>query len=255
MRGTGVLPETRTTWGRALLETLALKGDEHVLDLGCREGTLTAEIAARLPRGSATGVDSHREMIEAARGRFPKARFRNLTFVLADFAELPFHHEFDLVFSVITFHLEQDPLPVLQGISSSLRRPGRLLLQTGWRVDPDDIIGLLNSMIAREPWSRFFPGFSPYGALLPEEFISLFHLVRLAPRRVEWVLKEMGFRGREALMDWMERNVRGCDRIPPSRLPLFLEAFADHCFALHPPDADGTVRLRMWRLEIDAKKE
>ncbi|MDT8357960.1 MAG: methyltransferase domain-containing protein [Methanomicrobiaceae archaeon] len=249
----GILPETRIVWGRALLETLTLKGDERVLDLGCRDGMLTAEIAVRLPRGSVTGVDSHQEMIEAARDRFPEAEFRNLSFVFAP-GELPFHHEFDLVFSVFAFRPDQDPLPLLQGISSSLRRTGRFLMQTGWRIEQDDIQALLDDMIVQEPWSRFFPGSSLYREIQPRELNSLLHFAGLYPRRVECTHKELAFSGRGALMDWMERNWRGRDRIPPARLLLFLEEFADHCFALHPPDMEGTVRLPVWLLEIDAEK-
>ena len=247
-------PETRIAWGRALLETLALKGDERVLDLGCREGTLTAELAARLPRGSATGVDSSREMIESGRDRFPEAQFRNLTFMVADPGKLPFHHDFELVFSVFVFRPDQDPLPLLQEISSSLRRPGRLLLLTGWHIEPDDIQALLEDVIVREPWSRFFPGTSLSKEIEPREFVSFLHLARLHPRRVEYTRKELLFGGRGALMDWMEKNWHGRDLIPPGRLLLFLEEFADHCFALHPPGADGTVRLPVWLLEIDAEK-
>ncbi len=39
-------------WAREVIAKLRLAGDERVPDLGCGKGKITAEIAARLPRGS-----------------------------------------------------------------------------------------------------------------------------------------------------------------------------------------------------------
>ncbi len=44
------------TWARELIAKLNLRGDEHILDVGCGDGKVTAEIARALPRGS---VDGH----------------------------------------------------------------------------------------------------------------------------------------------------------------------------------------------------
>jgi trans-aconitate 2-methyltransferase len=52
------------------LALLALEGTERVLDVGCGDGKITAEIAARLPRGSVLGVDPSRDMIEFASSHF-----------------------------------------------------------------------------------------------------------------------------------------------------------------------------------------
>ena len=43
-------------WSR-LLDALALRGDERVLDLGCGRGAVLLAVARRLPRGRAIGVD------------------------------------------------------------------------------------------------------------------------------------------------------------------------------------------------------
>ena len=39
------------TWARELIARLKLRGDEHVLDVGCGDGKVTAEIAQSVPRG------------------------------------------------------------------------------------------------------------------------------------------------------------------------------------------------------------
>ncbi len=62
-------------WEKAkgVVELLAAKPDERILDLGCGTGTLTAEIAAC--GAHVVGVDRSSEMIHAARRKFPAIQF------------------------------------------------------------------------------------------------------------------------------------------------------------------------------------
>ena len=63
-------------WGTRLIAELDLQGTERILDLGCGDGALSAQIADLVPDGEVVGIDASRGMIEAAR---PKAR-KNLRF-------------------------------------------------------------------------------------------------------------------------------------------------------------------------------
>ncbi len=45
----------QTAWGQKLISELKLRGNEHILDLGCGSGTLTAELAGLVPDGSVLG--------------------------------------------------------------------------------------------------------------------------------------------------------------------------------------------------------
>ncbi|MCC3274689.1 trans-aconitate 2-methyltransferase [Arthrobacter sp. zg-Y20] len=51
-----------------LTARIAASSPRRVVDLGCGTGALTAALAARWPGAQVTGVDSSRDMIEAARG-------------------------------------------------------------------------------------------------------------------------------------------------------------------------------------------
>ena len=54
------------------LARLTLIGNEHILDVGCGDGKITAEIAARVPRGSVVGVDPSSDMIAFATKTSPR---------------------------------------------------------------------------------------------------------------------------------------------------------------------------------------
>ena len=85
------------SWARELVEKLALAGHEHVLDIGCGDGRITAGIARRVPDGRVVGADSSGEMVRHAEETFPPERHPNLSFVKADARVLPFRDEFDKI--------------------------------------------------------------------------------------------------------------------------------------------------------------
>src|SRR5579872_6929676 len=75
--------------GEPLIDLLAPRPGERILDLGCGEGALTAKIGAL---AAVVGVDASAEQVAAARAR-------GLEAYAMDAALLPFRAEFDAVFS------------------------------------------------------------------------------------------------------------------------------------------------------------
>src|SRR4051812_48653879 len=99
-------------WARELIDKLAWRGDERVLDIGCGDGKVTAEIArAAVPRGSVLGIDSAPQMIRFASEHFadvPNLRFRQM-----DASDIALRGQFDVVFSNAALHWVIDHRPVL----------------------------------------------------------------------------------------------------------------------------------------------
>jgi trans-aconitate 2-methyltransferase len=141
-------------WARELIAKLHLQGYERVLDIGCGDGKVTAEIAAGLERGSVVGIDNSPAMIALAQASYPKAQaqWANLTFQLAEAADLPFSAEFDVVFSNATLHWVLDHVPVLCGIQRCLRPGGMLLLQMGGRGNALGVIAAVEQVCADPAW-------------------------------------------------------------------------------------------------------
>lgn len=72
---------------RIELDRMVLSPDEHVVDLGCGTGNLTAVLLEKLgPGGVVTAVDFSEAMVEKARGKFSDERVR---WCVADAAALP----------------------------------------------------------------------------------------------------------------------------------------------------------------------
>ena len=75
-------------WARELIAQLHLRGDEHILDVGCGDGKVTAELARAVPKGSVTGIDASPEMIRFARKTFSPGKHPNLEFQVMDAREI-----------------------------------------------------------------------------------------------------------------------------------------------------------------------
>jgi SAM-dependent methyltransferase len=83
------------TLGQAALDLLDPQPGEHILDIGCGDGTLTLKI--REAGAEVVGIDNSLSMIGAARAKGLDAR-------LMDAAELKFSESFDAAFSNATLH-------------------------------------------------------------------------------------------------------------------------------------------------------
>jgi trans-aconitate 2-methyltransferase len=99
----------------AVISGLVLEGHEHILDIGCGDGKVTAKLAARVPHGQILGIDSSQGMIDFARLRFPLTQYSNLRFEQGDAQNFRYNQEFDLAASFASLHWGQGSSGRAQG--------------------------------------------------------------------------------------------------------------------------------------------
>lgn len=242
-------------WAQDLIARLHLQGDESLLDIGCGDGRVTAELAARLPRGQVIGIDSSAEMVDLARQRFPATRHPNLGFEQMDARAITFVERFDVAFSSAVLHWVVDHAPVLRGVRQALRSGGRLLFQMGGRGNAAGVLAVVQDLVRRPPWSPFFGDFIfPYGFYGPEEYEPWLRACGLEPRRVELIPKDMVQPDRAGLAGWVRTTwLPYTERVPPDRCEDFINAVVDAYARVHPPDDQGRLHVAMVRLEVEAR--
>jgi len=147
----------------SLLEMLAPKPAERILDLGCGTGHLTAAITAA--GADVIGVDSSPAMLGAARREHPA-----VTFVEGDARRFDLG-VFDAVFSNAALHWVRPPDEAARCIAAALKPGGRLVAELGGRGN----VTAIRDAVARAAEEAgvppplpdwYFPSVGEYAALL-----------------------------------------------------------------------------------------
>jgi trans-aconitate 2-methyltransferase len=183
------------------LALLDLKGTERVLDLGCGNGKVTAEIAAHVPLGSVLGVDSSGDMIAFASSHFGPALRPNLRFEVADARRLMFRDEFDLVVSFNALHWIPEQGEALRSIRSALKSSGVAqlrLVPAGKRKSLENVI---EETRFSSRWVRYFRKFhDPYLHLTPEDYGALAERSGLHVSHIHTEARTWDFKSRAAFV-------------------------------------------------------
>lgn len=238
-------------WARELILKLALKGNERVLDIGCGDGKVTAEIAKKLPDGSVLGIDNSIEMISFARDNF--SIYPNLAFQLVDARNMNFISEFDVVFSTTALHWVIDHLPVLRGIKRSLKPGGRVLLQMAGKGNAAEILEVLETIVYSKKWHGYFTDFAfPWAFYGKDEYNVWLKDVALKAKRVELIPKDMIQKGKEGLSGWIRATwLPYIQRVPEGRRDEFIGEIVERYIENYPPDNEGFIHVQMIRLEVE----
>ncbi len=242
-------------WAKELMDLLALRPGESVLDLGCGDGRHTAALAAMVPGGRVVGIDRSEEMVAFAREHFPPEKFPNLSFLRADASALPFNAEFDAVFSNAVLHWVIDHQPVLAGIARSLRPGGRCVLQMGGKGNGEDVARALEACLAERKWQAADSSEIPYGLYDIPEYRGWLENAGLQPDSVDLIERDMVHASAAAFTGWLRTAwLPYTTRVPENLRDRFLQAATDCYLANRPADAEGTVHVKMMRLQVVAHK-
>lgn len=142
-------------WGTRLIAEVGLQGDESVLDLGCGDGALTAQIADLVQRGEVLGIDASQGMIAAAQ---PKER-ENLTSRYMDIDDIEFRERFDFVFSNAALHWVKDHVRLFGNVRRAFRFGGQLRFNFAGHGNCASFFSVVKGATAQEEFSPFFVGF------------------------------------------------------------------------------------------------
>jgi trans-aconitate 2-methyltransferase len=152
-------------YGEGLVDLLAPKPGERILDIGCGTGHLTRKIADS--GASVVGIDSAVAMIGQARQNYPQ-----LTFALADCTQMEYSDEFDAVFSNAALHWVLDAAAAVKAMARALRSGGRLIVEFGGHGNVQIIENAVIAAVAKHlgnevpPRKTYYPSIAAYTSLL-----------------------------------------------------------------------------------------
>lgn len=231
--------------GREVVDRLALRGDETVLDAGCGTGRVTQLLVERLPEGHVIGVDGSADMVRVAQERLPAGVELRVQDLLA--LDLGPGRTVDAILSTATFHWIADHDALFATLRRVLRPGGRLVAQCGGAGNVEAVHAAARAVGERAPYAEHLAGWQgPWNFSTPAD----------AERR----LRAHGFTGVSASLlvrparpqeplEYLRTIVLGShlERLPPEQHEPFVAAVAAALAA-----ADGRVTIDYVRLNLDA---
>jgi trans-aconitate 2-methyltransferase len=241
-------------WAQELISKLTLQGNESVLDIGCGDGKISAQLSLAVKNGNVVGIDLSEEMIGLATEKFPSDEYPNLSFLRMDATDIYLPHRFDVAFSNAVLHWVKDHIAVLRGVRAYLKADGKMLLQMGGRENAADVFGAIERVKQAPPWAPYLGGFTPaYYFYGPEEYQEWLSASGFRAVRVELIPKDMQHQGVESMWGWLRTTwFPYTDRLPVELRDAFLAEVVAAYTAAHPIDALGNIHVRIVRLEVEA---
>ena len=152
------LNKPHRVWAAALLDELALNGDETVMDAGCGSGSVTFMLRDRLPNGKLYAVDGSPEMIEQLTTSIAKQSFSNIVPVHADLTDFTLPEPVDVIFSNAVFHWIHDDDGLFGSLLRALKPGGRLRAQCGGGDNISKLMAIVDAVSARDPFAEHLNG-------------------------------------------------------------------------------------------------
>jgi SAM-dependent methyltransferase len=151
------------TLGQAALDLLDPQPGEHILDVGCGDGTLTLKIKEM--GADVVGIDNSLSMVAAAKAKGLDAR-------LMDAAQLKFGEAFDAAFSNATLHWVLDKERAARAIWFALKPSGRFAGEMGGQGN----LAVLRQALDDELVARGFgpPTYAANWYPSPDEFVAVY---------------------------------------------------------------------------------
>ena len=134
-----------------LIEKLALKPTDHVVDLGAGSGYFTFRMAPLVPKGKVYAVDISPEMLAIIRAKMRKSNAENIETVLSTVTDLKLkNNSADCVLIVDAYHEFSHPLEMGKSIYDTLKPGGKLVLIEYRMEDPGIPIKKLHKMSQKQ---------------------------------------------------------------------------------------------------------
>jgi trans-aconitate 2-methyltransferase len=241
---------------RAFFKEIPLDGEERVLHFGCGRGTITAEIAQRVPEGFVLGVDLCHEAVAAAKATYDLDLFANLGFQAVNAQALSFSTQFDLIACCDTLHEVPDSAQAIKQMARSLRPGGTLcaLVRTKGMVEE-----AIEATIATVDWTSLFRGYHRnqlFDFLGADALLTALRGAGLYCQTFEERCQRLVFSSPQEFRKWLSGQIPELFILPKEEQTHFIYEVGENLLALHREiqDPTGQISLPLQGWKVEATK-
>lgn len=190
-------------WGKKLTSEFDFFGNENILDLGCGDGRITAQLAERVPDGNVVGIDASKNMIHSATTNY---KARNLQFDLLDINEINFENEFDIIISNAALHWIKDHSKLLSSVHKALKTNGIARFNFAADGNCSAFFRVVQGVMAEKKYAAYFNQFGwPWYMPVIDEYEGLINKYDFSETRVWGEKADKFFPNIEAMVGWLDQ--------------------------------------------------
>ena len=207
-------------WGKNFADKINLSLYKKILDIGCRQGELSAYLAKQYQQQKIVAIDNIEDNITQAKNSYSLS---NLTFETIDALSLPYIENFDAVISFSCLHWIANKTKILRNIYQSLKPGGKAFIQffaLHGRLKNDRFF---YQLARHSKWKNYFKQFTPnYSEITLAEAIGLLQNVGFIIHHLGFSCHETIFNHSNQLHQWLSSWVSHLQRIPKRKQDFFI---------------------------------
>jgi 5-methylthioribose kinase len=230
---------------RELLEGYSFKENSQILDVGCGDGRITAEIAQHVPKGHVLGMDISANMIQFAQQSFHLDKHPNLRFSIGNAENISDQEKFDVIVSFSCLHWVRQIRGTLAKLVKALRTKGHLLIitcpkESNWWIYTQHVL-------EKRKWQSYCHTSAYHSMLTSIEYLQI--LGNLGMKLLAQKLKEqLGiYIDKNALKAFIKGWLACFASIPAELGEDFLEDVAEEAIRDKVEKNDGKIHLQ-WKV-------
>lgn len=236
----------------ALIEEHPFKETDNILDVGCGDGRITAELAKRVSLGKAIGLDLSESMIALAASSFTQESYPNLEFHVCNAEEIPYKNQFDVVLSANCLHWVPDKRKAFQGMLDALVPGGSLHILMGSKEGGfgDRMVEISND----ERWKKYTSQATTPGSVTASDCRTLLEELGAAVHFCEVRERTAEFSGREDFKAFISIWIDYYLPLPDELREEYLNMVVDYVVEQSVDKEGGQIHLPFKGLVIKAIK-
>ena len=230
-------------------------GAQKVLDVGCGDGKITAQLAKQFPEITFVGCDISKAMIAFASKTYPARDYPNLIFIEKDGSDLGYENEFDRVICLSALHWISDQKVALESFYTALKPQGRVYIQATPKSSNNDFKTISMKVILSFKWVSHFLNFKSSHSFHSErDYRKILKGVGFSIDRMEQKNEELVFQDRPALETFLKAVLSPIAHLPQNKRNSFLSDYYEELVSYGSVDDQNRVHIRFDELELELSK-
>jgi trans-aconitate methyltransferase len=247
--------ELQRRWAMAFLapNLRKLNGNEKILDIGCGDGKITADVSKFIPQGTILGIDPSIPMLDWAQKQYCHSEYPNLTFQPGGFLEPNLTELFDVIISNCALQHCADQQQALKSLNCLLKPNGKLWIMVP-SLNNEAWKQARKNTLTSSKWAPFLKDIPLRKFLELEEYKHLFNEAGFKLLTIKRIQTQDPFIDKEELLDFLVGTF--IPFVPADQIKEFYSEMIEEYLRLLPEaiNSQGVIEARFGRIEIEGLK-